>query len=61
VLGEVEEPRFCVRDFDSFFVDLDVQMGGYGKAELCCSADEVWSFVDIAERFAGPVSADLAE
>ena len=62
MLGEVEEPHFFVRDFDSLFIDVGGHLGGYGEAVLCrCSADEVESLVDIAERFVGPVSTDLAE
>ena len=62
VPNEVNLAHFGLRDFGSGFVELVDQIAvddqtGFGF----CSADELENLLDVGERFARPVLADVAE
>ena len=59
---EVELEHFRVGDSGSLVVVFGDELGGDDEAGFRRrSADEIEGFVDVGERLAGPVSADLAE
>ena len=60
--NEVEPTHFRVGDLDSGFVVLWDEIGTDGEARFRFGgADEIEGLVDVGERFARPVFADLTE